>query len=261
MPIKLPSKGGTDLPPIPADTHQAVCYGVVDLGTHTPKNPQHKDKRQVLLLFELPFERADFGEKGNLPRGISRSYGASLAPNATLKKVLESWRGKKFAPEELDSFDLKNLIGQNCNLVVSHTPSADGTKVFSNIDNIVPLRREKKDPRTGRVIEAAQEKVALENKTLYFELEGQDLVNLQFPENMPKWIQQKISFSHEFTQANGGVPDDQQQYDQQRDDPAARARHEEEARRYDERSKTGGIGATPPSAPEPQENPDEQVPF
>lgn len=257
MAIKLTNKGGgADLPPIPADTHQAVCYGIVDVGTHKPKNPAHKPTRKLVMLFELPFERADFGDKGNLPRGISCTLTQSLSENAILRKFLKSWRGRDFKPEELEGFDPKVLIGQNCNLVISNNNSSDGTKVFSNIDGILPLRKEKRDTRTNAVIEAAQTKMVMENKPLYFSLDEQHLTNLKFPDNMPKWIQQKISFSEEVVLANGGEPPSQGHAD----DPAAREAHEEEVRKYDERSRSGG-NAPRPSAPAPQENLDEDVPF
>lgn len=259
MAIKITNKGGADLAPIPADTHQAVCYGVVDVGTHQPKNPQHKPTRKLILLFELPFERADFGEKGNLPRGISCTLTQSLSDNAILRKFLKSWRGKDFTAQELEGFDPKVLIGQNCNLVISN--NSQGDKVFSNIDGILPLRKEKKD-RNNNVIEAAQTKVAQENRSLYFSLDEQDLTSLKFPDNMPKWIQQKISFSKEVVEANGGLPDDQQSYDEQRpDNPAAREAHENEVRNYDQRSVNGGTGASRPSAPVPQEEDPDSVPF
>lgn len=262
MAIKLSNKGGNDLPPIPADTHQAVCYGVVDVGTHQPKNPAHKPTRKLILLFELPFERADFGEKGNLPRGISCTLTQSLSDNAILRKFLKSWRGRDFTAQELEGFDPRQLIGANCNLVISNNPSADGTKTFANIDGILPLRKEKKDPRTQAVIEAAQPKVAQENQSLYFSLDEQDLTNLKFPANMPSWIQAKVSFSKEVVEACGGGDADAQQ---QTSNAADRERHEEEVRQYDQRSKSGASGparaAVAQAAPAPQENLDEDVPF
>lgn len=250
MPIKINNKGGSDLPPIPADTHQAVCYGVVDIGTHQPSNPAHKPTRKLVILFELPFERADFGEKGNLPRGISCTLTQSLSDNAILRKFLKSWRGRDFTEEELKGFDPKVLIGQNCNLAV--TNNVKGDKTFANIDMTLPLRKEKRVNNV--VVEAAQTKVKQENPSLYFSLDEVDLQSIKFPDNMPKWIQQKISFSREVVEANGGeAPQAAPQ-----DDPAARERHEEEVRQYDARSR----GSQPaPASPVQQENLDEDVPF
>ena len=260
MSIKLNNKGGgTDLAPIPADTHQAVCYGIVDVGTHQPKNPAHKPTRKLVLLFELPFERADFGDKGNLPRGISCTLTQSLSDNAILRKFLKSWRGRDFTAQELEGFDPKVLIGQNCNLVVSNNPSSDGTKVFANIDGILPLRKEKKLPN-GTVVEAAQTKVPQENKGLYFSLEEQDLTALKFPENMPSWIQQKISFSKEVIDANGGPVEQESGTYAKQDDAAAREKHEEEARKYAEQSKAGSGPKAAYAPPSPDEDPD-SVPF
>ena len=45
--------GGAVIEPIPAGTYTAVCYAVVDLGTHT--NPVfNKDAHKVLIQWEVP---------------------------------------------------------------------------------------------------------------------------------------------------------------------------------------------------------------
>jgi len=41
---------------------------------------------------------------------ISKRYTMSLGEQSTLRKDLESWRGKKFTPEELQGFDLNACI-------------------------------------------------------------------------------------------------------------------------------------------------------
>ena len=38
---------------VPEGAHEAVCVGVVDIGTQKSLNPQYRDKRQVVLLFRL----------------------------------------------------------------------------------------------------------------------------------------------------------------------------------------------------------------
>jgi len=102
--------------------HKAICYGVYDLGTQfneTFGNKNHK----VLLQWELPEARIDIqkdGEDLNLPRAQSKIYTLSLHEKANLRKDLESWRGKSFTATELEGFDLKNLLGVDCQLQVIH---------------------------------------------------------------------------------------------------------------------------------------------
>lgn len=184
MPIQLKDKGGEDFSPVPAGAHQAICYGVVDLGTQQNKNSQYGPKRKLLLLFELPFERGDFGEgRENLPRAISATFTASLSSRAILRSTLESWRGRPFSEKELEGFDPKVLIGVNCQLNVVHEKRND--KTYANIKSIMPLAK-------------GQTKMPMENPALYFSLDDQtDLAALKFPENMPDWIKQRIAFCDE----------------------------------------------------------------
>lgn len=198
MPIKIQNKG-QDFDPIPAGAHQAVCYGVVDIGTQPSKNPKHGPSRKIILLFELPYERADFGDRKNLPRGVSATYTQSLNSKAILRKDLKSWRGRDFTEEELKGFDPKALIGVNCQLSITQAAATDGSgKVYSNITGIMPLAK-------------GMTKAQQENPTLYFSLDDQDPTKLKLPENMPQWIQQKIHFCEEVVNANGGGSDGSQQ--------------------------------------------------
>jgi hypothetical protein len=190
MPIKLNDKGGSDFEPIPAGVHQAVCYGVVDIGTQPSKNSKYGPKREMRILFELPHERGDFGEgKENLPRGISVKYSQSLSQKANLRKALESWRGRAFTPQELEGFDPKVLIGVNAQLNLVHEDKGD--KTYVNVKAIMPLGK-------------GQPKVAQENKSLYFSLDDQpDLSKIKYPENMPNWLKEQIAFSDEVLAASG----------------------------------------------------------
>lgn len=244
MPIKINNTGGQDFDPIPAGVHQAVCYGVVDIGTHDSRNPAHKPARQVILLFELPHERADFGDKKNLPRGTSLTLTQSLADKAWFRRHLKSWRGRDFTPQELEGFDPKVLIGVNCQLAFAHENAKNGSgKVYSNITAVMPIGK-------------GMPKMAQENKSLYFSLDDIDLKNFKLPENMPQWIQAKVQSCKEVNEANGGggtLPRENEE--------SARASHEEEARKHDAASRGDQQSYAPAPAPAPQDDLDEEVPF
>jgi hypothetical protein len=68
---------------------------------------------------------------------VQKRYTASLNEKATLRKELESWRGRPFTQEELDAFDLDKLIGANCQLNIQHV-TKEG-KLYANVVSIVPL--------------------------------------------------------------------------------------------------------------------------
>ena len=95
MPIKAEA-GQSNTPPVSVGSHQAVCYGVVAIGTQPSE--KYTPRKKVVILWELPHERGDFGEKKNVPRVISKRYTLSLSSDkATLRKDLENWRGKPFS--------------------------------------------------------------------------------------------------------------------------------------------------------------------
>ena len=223
MPIRLSDKGGAEFAPIPAGVQQGICYGVVDIGTQKSPNPQHKPQRKIVMVFELPFERGDFGDRKNLPRAISMTLTQSLNPKATLRGMLESWRGKPFTQEQLEGFDPKVLLGVNCLLNIVHT-TKDG-KTYANIKAIMPLAH-------------GMQKMQVENKPLYFSLDDQDLTNLVFPEHMPEWMQKRVTFCEEVIKSNG----DEEQGDgpTEAEEEAARAAHEADVARHAQ----GGGGAT-----------------
>ena len=180
MGLTTKKSGGTDFEPTPAGLHQAVCYGVVDIGTREKEYQGSKyDAREVLLLWELPGIRIEItkdGDTQDLPRAISKRYTNSLHSKANLCHDLETWRGQVFTDKELDGFDLKKLLGVNCQLNVIHRKKDD--KVYANIGNIVPSNQKKKP----------------ENQTLFFSFEDFTLDNYEIglPGNMPEWIQKLV---------------------------------------------------------------------
>tara|TARA_R110000868_G_scaffold253540_1_gene510114 strand:- start:2082 stop:2738 length:657 start_codon:yes stop_codon:yes gene_type:complete len=193
MPIKAPV--GNSAPPIEAGTYQAVCYGVVSVGTIPQPNSQFAPKPKIILIWELPNERGDFGDKKNQPRAVSARYTLSLGSKATLRKVLESWRGKAFAEAELAQFEIDRLIGANCLINLVHKESGD--KIFVNVATVSPLAK-------------GMTKFNVENPKLYFNLEealntsiieGKDPV---FPANMPEWMVTLAKSSDEYLEHVGG---------------------------------------------------------
>ena len=60
------------LPTTPG-TYQAVCYGVIDIGTHdvVDMKGNKKKKWQVIILWELPTERIEI-DGNSRPRGVSK---------------------------------------------------------------------------------------------------------------------------------------------------------------------------------------------
>lgn len=109
--------GGKEFAQAPAGTHEAICIGVIDLGTQTGEwQGKPLVRRQVLIQWELPAEKMEDGK----PFIVAKFYTASLNEKATLRHDLESWRGREFTPQELGGFDSKNILGKPCLLSIVH---------------------------------------------------------------------------------------------------------------------------------------------
>ena len=87
------TKPASNYTPPPAGMHIARCYRLIDLGTQ-PKSFQGKptgEARKIMASWELLGEdRMDDGK----PFTMSKSWFLSMHEKATLRKDLESWRGR-----------------------------------------------------------------------------------------------------------------------------------------------------------------------
>jgi hypothetical protein len=152
MPLRLPAKGGADFEKVPVGTHVAICNLIVDVGMQ-PGNPQFaglvgkdgkKDSRgepspKIFFRFEVPSKRMSYTKDGvdhEGPMTIYANFRASLNKKANLRKVIESWRGKKFSNDgEAEQFDVFSMLGKACMILVTH--SDDGK--YANVDNVIAL--------------------------------------------------------------------------------------------------------------------------
>ena len=172
------NKGGGEFPKAPEGVHQAVCYGVVDIGTH--KSPKFGNKQHKCIIF---FEFAKLKLEDGRPMVLSNNYTLSLGEKSNLGKHLKSWKGRAMTQDEKDAFESNMLIGKNCVLQIIH--SDDGQ--YANIENILPLMD-------------GMEVYQPENKTIDYELQPGYI-----PEDMYDWVADKIRASEEWNEAPDGV--------------------------------------------------------
>lgn len=122
--------GGTYESPTPG-MYNAVCYRVVDLGTHESEYLGQKNiKREVMISWEI-----DELMKDGRRFAISGFYTASLNEKAKLRAMLESWRGRAFNEDELKGFDLANVLGAPC--MVNITLNDKGKVRVSSVSPLV----------------------------------------------------------------------------------------------------------------------------
>lgn len=126
---------------IPAGNYIARCYKMVEIGTvKTEWQGQEKELKKARFYWELPNEMRVFNpEKGEQPLSIDKEYTMSMGDKATLRKDLESWRGKAFTDAEATSFDVTKLLGVPCMLNIIHKTSEKSGKQYEQIASITPL--------------------------------------------------------------------------------------------------------------------------
>lgn len=164
----------------PEGVHRAVCVGVIDLGTQPGYEFQGKmvaPHQKVMILWELVDEHTPEG----VPYVVKGRYRNSLHENATLRAVLEQWRGRAFTETELKGFDLANLLGKPCQVNVVRN-----VKGYADVASVVPF---------GKGMQPIKE---VHNDTMYFAVDDQDGPDWKFPENLPEWIQDEIKKSAEW---------------------------------------------------------------
>lgn len=136
------SGGSREFRIVPAGTHLARLYRIVDLGTQTSDfQGEIKQQRKVMLAWEIHGEEDDGSPlvtDDGKPMAIFKNYTLSWNEAATLRKDLQAWRGQPWTDQEANRFDLKNVLGQWCMLNVIHKPGKDG-KTFANVAGISPV--------------------------------------------------------------------------------------------------------------------------
>jgi len=125
----------------PAGNYVARCYQMIELGTAEENfMGETKIMQKVRIGWEFPTELKVFNpEKGEQPIVISKEYTLSMHEKASLRKDLESWRGKAFSEKEANCFDITKLIGAACMINLIHKPSEkDPSKLYERISSITP---------------------------------------------------------------------------------------------------------------------------
>jgi len=185
MERKLPEAGAT----------VGVLYSLVDLG-HQKTNWDNQEKwtPKVRLTFELPDQTDEFEVEENgkrtivqKPMVVSIEQTRSLGEKASLRKLLEQWRGQTFTSKELQAFSLKNLLGKPAMLTLIHKTSQQGRQ-YCAIAGASKLPKGMKAPATTT------------NDQLYYEIEQGEAGQFN---DMPDWLQEKIRASKEFATAAG----------------------------------------------------------
>lgn len=127
---------------VPPGSHLGRCYRIIDLGTQQSEYMgETKFLRKIMIGWEIHGEAEDgtplTTERGE-PMAIFKNYTLSWGDKATLRKDLQSWRGKPWTDQEANRFDLKTVLGVWCMLSVIHRPGKNG-KTYANVETVSPV--------------------------------------------------------------------------------------------------------------------------
>ena len=141
MSFYVESSGGKDFKMIPAGTHLARCYRIVDIGTQQSEYlGEVKFLRKIMIGWEIHGEDdsgAPLVTDEGKPLAIFKNYTMSWSENSNLRKDLQGWHGTPWSDDEAKRFDLKNILGQWFMLNVIHRVS--NGKTYANVAGISPV--------------------------------------------------------------------------------------------------------------------------
>ena len=166
---------------IPTGNHVARCFSMVHIGT---VQGTFGIQNKVRIGWELPEELRVFDQaKGEQPMVIFQEFSLSMNAKANLRKMLASWRGKDFSPEEAKKFDITKLIGVPCMLNIIHKPGIqDPSKTYQTISGVSTVPKSMKVP-----------KQILPAQVLSFESWDEEMF-----QSLPEYLRNKIVVSKEY---------------------------------------------------------------
>jgi hypothetical protein len=180
MSLTVKEAAESSFEPIPEGTYSAVCHLLVDLGVQHNKAFDNSS-RKVMLGWLIPEETYVNKEGFTVPRAMYATYTASIGKKAKLRSLLASWRGRDFTADELEAFNLRNIVGAPCLMNIIHTDGKDG-RTYANIAGIM---------RLPKGMQAAK----LSTDPIIFDLDEDPLENLEL---LPEWIANKVKESETY---------------------------------------------------------------
>ena len=173
--------------PIEAGMHTCVCYGIIDVGIQENKFDAGKESHRVVILWETQ-ELLETKDGIKKPRILTCEYTLSLNERSTLFAMLTGWRGKPFTDEELEGFDLKQILGKPCLINVQHHVSKANGRIYARVSGVSPLLKGMAAPK--QILD-----------TIYFTLDKDGLNKL---DTLPSCWQRKIQESKTYKLLVGG---------------------------------------------------------
>lgn len=171
----IAKSSGERIPVMEEGTYQAVCSGIIDIGLQKSEKYQ-KTSPKVMITWSFPGEEIEVNNEKKL-RIISKEYTNSLGEQSNLTRDLQAWRGKNFTEEELNGFNLINVLNAPCLLQIIHK-ERNGNK-YADICSIMALPKGMEKLDTSKV-----------EQHIIFDFDSKETWENFY--QIPEWIQNKI---------------------------------------------------------------------
>ncbi len=172
MSLIVKSEGNNEIKQLEPGVYTGIASAIIDLGVQ--ENIMFgKKQRKVMIVWNIVGETVIVNDE-EVQRVISKEYTMSLGEKSTLRKDLEAWRGRPFTANELEGFDLTNILNVPCQLQVNQQEK--NGKTFVNIASIMAIPK-------GMKVEKIED-------TYFFDTYDYNTWNKY--ERIPKWIKEKI---------------------------------------------------------------------
>lgn len=164
--------GNVSIEKLENGVYPAISSMIIDLGLQASEKFD-KVQRKMMIIWNILGEEVEInGEK--LPRTMSKEYSFSLGEKSNLRKDLQAWRGKTFTEDELQGFNVLNVLNKPCQLQII-LEEKNGKK-YNNIASIMALPK-------GTNVEELEE---------VSHLDIGDVETWKNWSKVPVWIQEKI---------------------------------------------------------------------
>ena len=169
------SEGNTSIPKLENGVYTAISSMMIDIGSQKSVL-DNNIRRKFIMVWNVVGEFIEVN-KEKLPRVMSKEYTLSLNEKSNLRKDLQAWRGQAFTEEELQGFDILNVMNKPCQLQIIN--GEKNGKTYNNISAIMAMPK-------GMTVST------LDEITIFITNNAETWQNW---EKIPKWIQDKIKKS------------------------------------------------------------------
>ena len=175
MSMIVKSEGNSEIKQLEPGVYTGIASAIIDLGIQE-NSMFAKKQRKVMIVWNIVGETVKINDEEK-PRVISKEYTMSLSEKSTLRRDLQAWRGKPFTTEELNGFDLANILNVPCQIQINQEDK--NGKTYTIIAGIMSIPKGMKVER-------------LEN-TYVFDIT--DPTTWVYYDSIPNWIKEKIKKS------------------------------------------------------------------